>query len=403
MELKYFKTLLLFLILLLTTKSSAQTLVNSEVPNKKELFTSTQTKLQKNALLKRLVRNGVSYLQIVEDDVVFLQIVEDDVVFLKRIINEGIKIRRTSINNKKVVQFLKGTELLKSIVEDDVVFLESIVEDDVVFLESIVEDDVVFLKCKDKNNLALPTAYGQTIVDKEQRENSTNATSNALLDSLKNANALRHLSLGVSAGVTNLPGLDLAYKFLPHFTLRVGFGYFDYQKNNFRYDITSKNAVGETFTKSVSMNVAAHFSNASGLVEYSAGQKGRFRIIAGAAFFMQKKLTASGELMNDAELNAISLKPSDVGSGDVAISFAQKLSPYLGFGIGRATPRRRLNLSLDAGAYYMSDYRVKININPGVLLKENEQNGPIIEKNLNAKFLNKVLPSLNLRMAYRLL
>jgi hypothetical protein len=397
MELKYFKTLLVFFALFVVTKTDAQSLVSSNTTAKKDPLTNnTQNNLQKNVLLKRLVRSGVGYLQIVEDDVVFVQIVEDDVVFLKRIVNEGIKIRRTVINNKKAVEFLKGTELLKSIVEDDVVFLESIVEDDVVFLESIVEDDVVFLKCKDNKNSVKPNSYGQTIVKTD------NKFDNGELDSLKNANAMKHLSIGISAGVANVPGIDVAYKFLPHFTLRVGYGYLDYQKNNFRYDINTTDVAGAPVTKSLSVSVGAYFSNLSGLIEYSVGQKGRFRIIAGAAVFPQKKLTLSGEMLTEVPLNAVLLQPSDLGSGGAEISFAQKASPYLGFGIGRSTPRRRLNLSLDLGAYYMGDYRVKININPGVILKENEQNGPIIEKNLNAKFLNKVLPSGNLRLAYRL-
>jgi hypothetical protein len=222
-------------------------------------------------------------------------------------------------------------------------------------------------------------------------------------DSLKRMDAIKHLTLGISAGVTNVPGVDLAYKFRPHWTVRLGFGYLDYVKNNFITGVNTKDASGVDVSKSITANIAAHFSNISGLVEYGVGQKGRFRLIAGAAFFPQKTFTASGELLSNVQLNAVNLLPSDLGSGGFELSFAQKVSPFIGFGVGRATPRRRLNLSFDFGTYYMGDYRLKINVTQeGTLLRENEANGPIIERNLNARFRNKLLPSGNLRLAYRL-
>jgi hypothetical protein len=408
MERKIFKLIFLLFCLLMSTTLEAQETLSSSIANV-EAPTNSKTVNQKNFLLKRLMRSGVGYLQIVEDDVVFLQIVEDDVVFLKRIRDEGVKIRRFTQNNQKTVQFLKDTTVLKSIVEDDVVFLKSIVEDDVVFLESFVDGDVVFLKSKDNTNLLKPNNSKQIKSDtlKKVLTNSLKQSIHDSLrqirrDSLKRMNAIKHLSVGLIAGVTNVPGVDLAYKFRPHWTVRLGFGYLDYAKNNFRTDITTKDATGTDVTKSFSASVAAHFSNVSGLLEYGVGYKGRFRLIAGAAVFPDKKLTASGELLSNVQLNAVSLVPSDLGSGGVEVGFVQKVSPYIGFGIGRATPRRRLNLSLDFGAYYMGDYQVKININQGVILKENETNGPIIERNLNARMRNKILPSGNLRISYRL-
>ncbi len=437
MELKYFRTFFLFFALLTLTALDGQDLVNSTNVAYVNTATNGTAVAQKVFLLKRLVRSGVGYLQIVEDDVVFLQIVEDDVVFLKRLREKDIKMRLLTLNNKKNVQFLKNTVLLKSIVEDDVVFLESIVEDDVVFLKSIVEDDVVslkiveddvvFLKSKDNTNSLKPTNSNKIKTNQIETHTQDSLKQDARLalrahrrDSVKRSNAIQHWSvglnvgaenavvpfiaykLGVKVGATNLLGVDLAYKFRSHWTVRLGFGYRDYEKNNFRYDITTKDPTGSDITKSVSVSVGAHFSNINGLLEYGVGPKGRFRLIAGAAVFPQKKLTVSGELLTNVQLNAVSLQPSDLGSGGIEVSFAQKVSPYFGFGIGRATPRRRLNLSLDFGAYYMGDYRVKVNINQGVILKETETNGPILERNLNAKTINKIWPTGNLRLAYRL-
>ncbi len=404
MELKYIKTALLFFslsVMLATVNAQALTDV-------KQSPTSAYTTSQAyNYSLRRLVRDNVAFLQIVEDDVVFLQIVEDDVVFMKSIIDNGIRIRRLNKNNQKTVQFLKGSEVLKSIVEDDVVFLKSIVEDDVVFLQSIVEDDVVFLETVkstvDVSNSKDNTHLLTTTVSKQINTDSLKKIAQQVRrDSLKRADAVRHWSLGISGGLVNVPGFDLAYKFHSHWTARLGYGYLDYGVTNYKYDIKSTDAAGIVSSKTFLLNAAANFSNISGLIEYGVGPKGRFRLIGGAAYFPKKNFTVSGEMLTEFELSAVTLRPSDLGSGGIEVGFAQKISPYLGFGIGRTTPRRRLNLSIDFGAYYMGDYRIKINVNPGIILKENEENGPIIERNLNARFFNKVLPSGNLRLAYRL-
>lgn len=408
---------------------NAQALVSAEnSAEPKPSYVGTPTKTHTYALW-HLMRNNVGYLQIVEDDVVFLQIVEDDVVFMKSIIDSDIKIRQTNKSDKKTVEFIKGSTVLKRIVEDDVVFLKRIVEDDVVFLKRIVEDDVVFLKriveddvvflkgaknavdsLTHKDNTNLPNTYNTSKINVDSLKKAVKYNLKQVRhDSLERANAVQHWSLGISAGVVSVPGFDVAYKFSSHWTARLGYGYLDYGVTNYTYNYNKSDAAGKVTSKSFLINAAAHLSNISGLIEYGVGPKGRFRLIGGAAYFPDKKLTASGELKSEFKFGAVTLQPSEVGSGGVEVGFAQKISPYLGFGIGRSTPRRRLNLSLDFGAYYMGDYRIKLNVEQEssaekarILLKQNEENGAIIERNLNARFFNKVLPSANFRLAYRL-
>lgn len=412
MKLKYIKTTFLFFSLsVMLSAVNAQALIDDRQTGKQSPPSVHTTPQDHNYSLRRLERNNVAYLQIVEDDVVFLQIVEDDVVFMKNIIDNGIRIRRLNKNNQKTVEFLKGKTVLRSIVEDDVVFFKRIVEDDVVFLQSIVENDVVFLETvkstvdvsnsKDNTHLLTTTVSKQINTDSLKKV-THDSLKQVRRDSFKRADAVQHWSLGISGGLVSVPGFDLAYKFRSHWTARLGYGYLDYGVTNYKYDIKSTDAAGAVSSKTFLLNAAAHFSNISGLIEYGIGPKGRFRLIGGAAYFPKKNFTVSGEMLTEFELSAVTLRPSDLGSGGIEVGFAQKISPYLGFGIGRVTPRRRLNLSLDFGAYYMGDYRIKINVNPGIILKENEENGPIIERNLNARFSNKILPSGNLRLAYRL-
>jgi hypothetical protein len=66
-------------------------------------------------------------------------------------------------------------------------------------------------------------------------------------------------------------------------------------------------------------------------------------------------------------------------------------------------PRKRLNLSVDMGAYYKGNYKFGIDVSDdGLIQPQNEENAAILDRNFNAQFLNKIWPILNLRLAYRL-
>jgi hypothetical protein len=408
--------LLFFTLLVIIGPLNAQTVAENNTTEKQVLPNSSGGQQTEIFELRHLQREGKGYLQLVENNTVFLQIAEDDVVSMKRLRQENIRIRRFSTNNQKNLQFVKGKEVLKSIVEDHVVFSTRIVEDHVVFFTRIVEDHVVFLtrivedhvvfldmvKNSTAGSNSIQPFNAQQINTDSLKKIAHDSLKQARRDSLKRSNAIRHLALGISAGFPNAPGLDLAYKFRSHWTARLGYGYLDYGVKNQTFSISSTDDAGITTSTSFLFSVAAHISNINGLLEYGLGQKGRFRLIAGAAYFPQKKITASVEMLSELKLSAVPLRSSDVGSGDIEIGYANKVSPYFGFGIGRVIPRRRINLGLDFGAYYMGDYRVKINVNPGFILKENEENAPIIERNLNAHSFYKILPSGNLRLSYRL-
>jgi hypothetical protein len=411
MEFKYItkNIILFFTLLVIALPLNAQTLVKSNTVKNQVTSYPTDVYQTYNFELRHLRREGIGYLQLAEDNLVFLQVVEDDVISMQRLLQENIRIRRFNANNHEIVQFVKNKDVLKSsIVEDHVVFFSRIVEDHVVFLTRIVEDHVVFLDMvksktvssdsKDSLNIVTPSNSQQTNTD--SLKITYFRAKQMHRDSLKRSNAIDHLSLGISVGLMNAPGFDLAYKFRSHWTARLGYSYFDLSWNNRTFNIASTNTVAPN--TSLLYSAAAHFSNINGLLEYGLGQKGRFRLITGAAFFTQKKLTASIEMLGQLKFNDAEIDGKALGSGSIEVGYANTVSPYIGFGIGRVTPRRRINVSLDCGVYYMGDYRIKINIKPGLIVKENEYNAPILERNLNAHSYYKILPSGNLRVSYRL-
>jgi hypothetical protein len=210
------------------------------------------------------------------------------------------------------------------------------------------------------------------------------------------------MAVGLNLGITNGIGVDFAYRFAKHWAGRLAYNYADYTKNDYPFSYTSTNTDGTKTTQNFAFDAAVKLSNIALNFEYLPGAKGKFKLLGGFSYFPTNTFTAAGELTSTIKFNDVILNPEDLGSGNVVIGFKQKISPFIGMGFGRTFPRKRMNLSFDLGTYYKGDYKVNINVNQGVILKQNEENAAIIERNLNAKWNQKLFPVLNFRLAYRL-
>jgi hypothetical protein len=78
--------------------------------------------------------------------------------------------------------------------------------------------------------------------------------------------------------------------------------------------------------------------------------------------------------------------------------YGRFVSPYLGLGLGRIVPWKRLSVGLDAGAYFRG--KPKTELNATGLLKTNENNQQTLQNNLENK---RIWPALNLRVGLRFL
>ena len=212
----------------------------------------------------------------------------------------------------------------------------------------------------------------------------------------------KNMSVGLNLGVTNGIGVDFAYGFAKHWAGRLAYNYADFSKKDYTVDITSTNPDGSKNIQKLSFDGAVKLSNLALNFEFTPGAKGRFKLIGGFSYFPTNTLTVSGELLSTIKFNDVQLNPEDLGSGIVTIGYRQKIAPFVGMGFGRTFPRKRMNVSFDMGTYYKGDYKININVNPGALLEENESNAAVMERNLNAKWNQKLLPVMNLRLAYRL-
>lgn len=211
----------------------------------------------------------------------------------------------------------------------------------------------------------------------------------------------KNVAVGFNIGVTNGIGVDVAYRFAKHWAGKIALNYADYAKNGYQYSYQSTTN-GTTSNNIVAIDGSVKMSSLSVNFEYSPGEKGRFKLVGGLAFLPNNTVTIGGEILSVIKFNDVTLNSDDIGSGNIQVGFSQKVSPYIGMGFGRTFPRKRLNVSVDLGTQYKGDYTVKINMKPGLLLKQNEDNAVILARNFNEKWYGHFFPVVNLRLAYRI-
>lgn len=211
----------------------------------------------------------------------------------------------------------------------------------------------------------------------------------------------KNIAVGLNLGVTNGIGVDVAYRFAKHWAGKIAINYADYAKNGYQYSYES--TVNGTLTNNiVAIDARVDLSNIALNFEYSPGAKGRFKLVGGLSYLPNNTVTVGGEILSVIKFNDVTLNSDDIGSGNIQVGFSQKVSPYIGMGFGRTFPRKRMNVSFDLGTQYKGDYTVKINVKPGLLLKQNEENAVALARNFNEKWYGHFFPVVNFRLAYRI-
>ena len=104
-----------------------------------------------------------------------------------------------------------------------------------------------------------------------------------------------------------------------------------------------------------------------------------FRVVAGAAYLANAEATIHFEPKDSQSFNDITLTPAEIGTLDFQMDWGT-FAPYLGFGVGRGIPKKKFNVNIDLGAYYLSSPTVKAIGTK--LLTNNDPNAAIIQTNM---------------------
>jgi hypothetical protein len=219
-------------------------------------------------------------------------------------------------------------------------------------------------------------------------------------------------SAGINAGLYG-GGIQGATSLSPNFTLRAGFDFFTYSKEDVaEFDVDVEYGGYEATATAELTNVKVTFPNFKAMIDYYPMQNTIF-CLTGGLYFGNNRATTNGLIRNYRELSDqlgenpdlryedIVITPNDDGTFFGKLGMGNTVKPYLGIGLGRTIPRNRVGFKFELGMVYQGKYSLSSpNMNEAgnnwVNELINEMDLPISEKALNW------WPMLNLSLAYRI-
>jgi hypothetical protein len=194
------------------------------------------------------------------------------------------------------------------------------------------------------------------------------------LDSL-NQPIAKTWSIGIGFGVMSVPSVQVQYRFLNRFIVQ---GSYDLAAYNI------KNIVKEVAGYPISFDFSPRLSKWTAQVFIQPLPVSWLHLQAGVAIFPNKTLTTKITTSDTIRFAGITILPGAVGNTKLTLGYNTSISPYLGVALGRPIPIRKHSVCFSAGAYYGGKFKLKtLEIDSPILTKENEENLPILERNLN--------------------
>ncbi len=123
--------------------------------------------------------------------------------------------------------------------------------------------------------------------------------------------------------------------------------------------------------------LSGKFNTAHALVELMPQKF--FRVVAGAAYLANAEATLHFEPKDAQTFQDITITPEEIGALDFNIDWG-KFAPYFGIGLGRGIPKKKFNVNIDWGVYYLSS--PKVTAVGTKLLSNNQENAATIQNNM---------------------
>ena len=126
-------------------------------------------------------------------------------------------------------------------------------------------------------------------------------------------------------------------------------------------------------------------SQATLLADLLLTKRGRLRLTVGGAYQIQNNIDVSikpATNQGDFFFNSVRIPKDSIGYVNTSFSYQNRVSPYIGFGIGRIMPHKRVNLSFDYGAFYRG--KPSATIEATGFLKDNKLNEIPLNRNISS-------------------
>jgi len=178
-------------------------------------------------------------------------------------------------------------------------------------------------------------------------------------------------AIGISAGLPGF-GLDYAYNINRSLNVRVGFLAFSFSDYNTDLEISGQ---------SVNVNANLNSTVFDLMLEYQPSSNHAFKLVAGLSYLNNVGVNTLILLNDDIGYGDLIIDNEEIGDIDVTLDYTG-IAPYLGFGFGRAVPKKRAGFSIELGAYYAGGPDVTIKAS-GMLENTSEEEQQL-EDNLDS-------------------
>ncbi|MEQ9263274.1 MAG: hypothetical protein RLP14_08945 [Owenweeksia sp.] len=182
-------------------------------------------------------------------------------------------------------------------------------------------------------------------------------------------------------------GLEVARNLTPHLNIRLRGNMFSLK--NYTLDL-------EMGGEPVHIDASSNFMEFDLCAEYLPFKRSSFKLVGGMGYFMKADANAHAVYDGELEYGDITMTSDDIGTMDFNIDY-KGFAPYLGFGFGRAVPKKRVGLGLEVGTFYLS--KPAVTIDATQMLEPTEGEQAELEENLSDY---RWLPFINLRLAIRI-
>lgn len=140
----------------------------------------------------------------------------------------------------------------------------------------------------------------------------------------------------------------------------------------------------------------SNFTSIQLLGEIRPFKRSSFRFVAGFGYFASGKLETTIQPVGDFHYGDIDLTREQVGKM-IGTADWKGIAPYIGIGLFNSLPKKKFNVTLDMGMFYLP--KPEFTLEGDKLLVGNEENGEIIEKNIEGY---RWMPQLQVNFNYRI-
>lgn len=178
-------------------------------------------------------------------------------------------------------------------------------------------------------------------------------------------------SLSLSMG---LPGLGLEYAYNINKSLNIRAGFLAFQFDNFNTDLDVN---GQSVNVNADMNSRVYDL----FLEYQPSNNSSFKLVAGLGYLSNVGANTLVLLNDDIGYGELTIDNEEIGDIDLDISWSG-LAPYVGFGFGRAVPKKRVGFGIEFGTYYAGGPDVEITASG--MLEDTDQEAAELQENLSS-------------------